>query len=193
MKDLLFLGIFGCVVLLALALGALRRKPPASGATTIGPLLPGLFWLYAIVVDWGNGGRVEQYVHPRRLDEAFGGGTLPYAVAVGLIGVIGLGAGVLFARRARAVGLPLGLGIVVLAAWYLCGLGIKDVPFEVLDWRASRPSASFDRWIMWTPQTFVAFLGSCALALAGAGTAIGITLRGARKAASDGPARSATG
>jgi hypothetical protein len=181
MTDLLFLGIFGIVVLLALVPAAVRRKPVATGATLAGPLLPGLFWLYALAFDWGNGGRVEQYGHLRRLDEALREGTLPYTVALGLLGLIELAAGVFFARHARAVVLPLNLGLVVLAAWYLCGLFLKGIPFEVLEWRAGRPSVSFDRWITWTPDTFLSFAGSWLLSLAAAATAIGITLRGGVK------------
>jgi len=182
MKGLLFLALFGAAALLSVVLAASRRKPLASGATVIGPLLPGMAWFYGVVIDWGNGGRVEQYFSVRRLDDYLRSGTGLYTAMLCALGLIALAAGFFLARRARGVVLNPALGLLVLAAWYLCGFFIKDIPFEVLDWRTGNPSASFVRWITWSPGHLLSFLGSLALGLIAAIAAAAITLNSAREA-----------
>jgi hypothetical protein len=182
MKILLFLALFGAAVLLSAGLAASRRKPLASGATTIGPLLPGIAWFYGVFFSWGNGIRVEQYFNVRRLDDYLRSGNELYTGLLCALGLIVLAAGFVLARRARGVVLNPALGLLVLAAWYLCGFLIRNIPFEVLDWRTGNPAASFAQWVTWSPAHLLAFFGSLALALVAAIAAIAITRHAARKA-----------
>lgn len=69
----------------------------------------------------------------------------------------------------------------MLAAWYLCGFFIKNIPFEVLGWRTGNPAASFAHWIAWSPASLLSFLGSLALALIAAIAAVAITRNSIRK------------
>ncbi len=188
MKGLLVLALFGAAVLLSVGLAASQRKPLASGATAIGPLLPGISWFYGVVFNWGNGARVEQYFNVRRLDDYLRSGTGPYTGLLCALGLIALVAGFLLARRARGVVLNPTLGLLVLAAWYLCGFFIKNIAFEVLDWRTGNPSASFAQWVTWSPAHLVSFLGSLALALVAAIAALAITRNAVRKAMPPGAA-----
>ena len=186
MKGLLFLALFGAAVLACVALSATRRRPFAWGVAAIGPLLPGTLWFYGVVFDWGNGARIERYLHVRRLEDYLRAGAGPYTVMLCVVGLIALCAGFVLVRRARRIVLSPALGVLILAAWCLCGFFIKDIAFEVLDWRSGNPSATFARWIAWSPRTLLSFLGSLAMGLAAATVATVITLNAARKATPSG-------
>lgn len=186
MKGLLFLALFGAAALLCVALSMSRRRPFAWGATAIGPLLPGTLWFYGVVFNWGNGTKIERYLSLRRLEDYLRAGTGPYAVMLCVVGLIALCAGFILVRRARKVVLSPALGVLILAAWCLSGFFIKDIAFEVLDWRSGNPSATFTHWITWSPRTLLSFLGSLAAGLVAATVAVAITLNSARAATPSG-------
>lgn len=183
MKDLLFLGGFALAVAVAFGLAVARRRPLASGATMVGPLLPAVLWFYGVAFDWGNGGRVEQYFNLRRGAPIMSGDNLFYTVFLALFGLLLLGMGIFFARYTRAAVLTTATAVMVLALWYLGGLCLKDLPFDTLDWRTGRPTVSFLRWISWSPDTLLAFVGTYFAGVASIGAAVATTLIAARKAA----------